>query len=193
MLVDDPRSQLHSWITTILSVLVICFGFGYSALISTYKKQEQTFGRQDILDLLTLMSSLCWWVISTTVVSPSDGRSGSISTWLALFAISVAKHRRELRKENAYLFTTLLGGLLVIAIVAAAIMLASEDTSLTKPPSMRDFVGLILMVGPTIATAWYWGVAFVFQRVEDQGADDLETDIQGGVELAVRTGTPNPA
>lgn len=188
--IEDPRSQLHGWITAILSVLVICSGFGYSVLISTYR--EQTFRRQDILGLMSLMASLCWWVVTVTVASPSDGKSGSVSTWIALFAVFIARHRHGLRNRNSYLFTSLLGGIIGTAFVAAVIMLASEDTSRTKPPSMGNFVGLAVTVGPTVATVWCWMAAFAFETVEGQRMDTLESETQEVVELAVRTAATVP-
>lgn len=191
--VDDPRSQLHSRITTMISVLITLSGLGYSVRISASKNQKQAFRRQDILGLLTLMASLCWWVVTTTVASPSDGKSGSISIWLALFAISIARHRRGLRNENAYLFTSLLGGLIAMNFVAAVVMLAFEETSLKKSPSMRDFVGLTLTVGPTVMTVWCWVMTFVFESVEGHSESNIRTTMHEGVELGVTTGPPHPA
>lgn len=80
-----------------------------------------------------------------------------------------------------------------MAFVAAVVMLASEDTSRAKPPSMSDYVGLILMVGPTVMTVWCWAMTFVFEFFEGHGENDLGTEVHEGVELAARTGPPNPA
>lgn len=163
---DDPRSQLHGWITASLSVLIPCLGLAYGVLISTCK--EWTFKRQDLLGLMSLMASLCWWVLTATTITPSDGKSSSISTWLALFAVFIAKHRRLFRNGNRYLFTCLLGGLAFTTIIAGIAILMSEDMSRVKPPSMREFVVLALMVGPTVTTVWSWAAALIFQIVEGQ-------------------------
>lgn len=80
-----------------------------------------------------------------------------------------------------------------MTLVAAVVMLASEDTSLTKPPSMGYFIGLLLTVGPTVATVWCWIMTFVFESVEGHSDDGSGAAIGEGTELVERPGSTNPA
>ena len=80
-----------------------------------------------------------------------------------------------------------------MTLVAAVVMLASEDTSLTKPPSMRYFIGLLLTVGPTVATVWCWVVTFVFESVEGHSEDNPGTTTHDGTELVDRPDSSNSA
>jgi hypothetical protein len=178
--VEDPRTELHGWVTAILSVLVACLGFAYSALISTCK--EWTFKRQDFLGLMSLMAALSWWVLTATTDVPSDGKSASISTWFALFAVFIAKHRRVLRNGNQYLFACLLGGLTLTTTAAGIAILMSEDVSSTDLPSMRTFVMLAVVFGPTVTSIWSWVIMLVFQILEKQSRSSRSVR-QDAVEL----------
>lgn len=80
-----------------------------------------------------------------------------------------------------------------MTLVAAVIMLASEDTSLTKPASMKYFIELLLTVGPTVTTVWCWVMTFVFETVEGHSGSDPGTTIHDGTELIERSGSSNPA
>jgi hypothetical protein len=58
------------------------------------------------------------------------------------------------------LFVTLLGGLAITSLSALALLAAEEA-------SMEGFVHKIIIVGPSILTAWSWLAALGQQRLEE--------------------------
>lgn len=148
----DPLMERVELMMIILPVVIAIIGL--SMCLWTLIRRDQSSKQRDFLWLMSFMASVCWWVFDASARGPSSGKSLSIATWVALLSNYWAYQYRGLRNGRQYVFTSLLGGVFATAIVAAIAMLASSGVSKSRPPSMKDFAGQTLTVGPTIATIW---------------------------------------
>jgi hypothetical protein len=124
------------------------------------------------------MASLSWGAITAMTALPNDGSVISACSWLALYAVYIAKHYRGLRNNNQYLFTSLLGGLAITSTTTMVVMLAWKDGSRGLSTSMEEFVRQALTVGPTVTTMWSWIVAFVLRKLEQQPCNGIQDETE---------------
>lgn len=130
-------------IIAITPPLMLFAAFACSAWILT--RDKRPFKQQKFLWLMTLTASISWLVLAATPDGPNDdGKSISISTWLALIATCGSRNHRGLCNGNWHILASILGGLVITVLLAA----------LTDVRSMEAFVQHALTVGPSVLTAW---------------------------------------
>jgi lysylphosphatidylglycerol synthetase-like protein (DUF2156 family) len=174
----ESVGKVHLGITLPISLAILGGGVLYIVWIFRLKKRQ--LDKQDFIWLMTLMASLAWGAIAAITALPNDGSVLSISSWLALYAVYIAKNYRGLRNGNQYLFTSLLGGLAITSTTTLVAMLAWKDGSRGMSTSTEAFARQALTVGPTVTTLWSWIVLFVFRELEQQPFNGT----QDGNELA---------
>jgi hypothetical protein len=175
----DSVGKVHLGITLPISVAIL--GGGVLYIVWIFRLKQQQLDKQDFIWLMTLMTSLSLGALAAITALPNDGSVLSICSWLALYAVYIAKNYRGLRNSNQYLFTSLLGGIAITSTTTMVAMLASKDGSHGMSTSTEAFVRQALTVGPTVITVWSWVVAFVLRKVEQQPCSDT----QDATELAV--------
>lgn len=180
---EDPLMKRLELMMVILPVVIAITGL--SMCLWTLIRRDQPSKHRDFLWLMSFMASTCWWVFDASATGPSHGKSLSVATWVALLSNYWAYQYRGFRNGRRYVFTSLLGGVIVTAMIAAVAMLASEEKFKGKPPSMKDFARHILTLGPTIVTIWSLMSVYVQSSTEDRPrVQGRSVDNGGDVELA---------
>jgi hypothetical protein len=155
--------------------LALITGLVCSALVLLCR--EPPSGKNNYLWFMTFMASVLCWVFfaqgkgsgvgrdQENRASADDTRPLALSTWLAFFAVYETYNIRVFNNKTTYLFSSVLGGLVVTSIFAGVLTSAADGHSNGK--TMQIFVANNLVVAPAIVTAWSWLVASIQRGVEE--------------------------
>lgn len=149
-------------------ILVIVIGL--ICVICILRARDRPPDEQRFLWLMTFGASISWWVTSATASGSSLGKTASISTWLALFAVYEARSYRMLRNRRMHLFTSLIGGVMV-AMAFGKSALGNTDR-LHPRKAMEEFVWQAVIIGPAMLTIWSCFVTWVFRQIEQKPVEE---------------------